>query len=54
MIMTKYAKKDYQRNVTPDMEKYGVAMVVEPTDAGNFLVGEAADSSGVLIQEQIS
>lgn len=29
-IMTKYAKKDYKRNVTPDMEKYGVAMVVEP------------------------
>ena len=45
-IMTKYAKKDYKRNVTPDMEKYGVAMVVEPTDAGNFLVGSSRQFRG--------
>lgn len=45
-IMTKYAKKDYKRNVTPDMEKYGVAMVVEPTEAGNFLVGSSRQFRG--------
>lgn len=45
-LMTKYAKADYKRNVTPDMERFGVAMVVEPTEAGNFLVGSSRQFRG--------
>lgn len=45
-LMTKYAKGDYKRNVTPEMEEYGVAMVVEPTEAGNFLVGSSRQFRG--------
>lgn len=45
-IMTKYAKADYKRNVTPEMEEFGVAMVVEPTEAGNFLVGSSRQFRG--------
>jgi len=45
-LMTKYGKKDYKRNVTADMEEFGVAMVVEPTEAGNFLVGSSRQFNG--------
>lgn len=45
-LMTKYAKRDYKRNVTPDMEEFGIAMVVEPTEAGNFLVGSSRQFRG--------
>ena len=40
-LMTKFSKKSYRRNVTEDIERFGVAMVVEPTEAGNFLVGSS-------------
>jgi sarcosine oxidase subunit beta len=33
--------KFYTRNVTTEMEKYGVALVFEPTGAANFLIGSS-------------
>ncbi|SDP85545.1 NAD(P)/FAD-dependent oxidoreductase, partial [Desulforhopalus singaporensis] len=40
-IMTKLQTGGYQRNVTPEMEAFGVAMVFEPTEAGNFIFGSS-------------
>ena len=40
-LMAKFGKGDYQRNITPEMEKYGIAFVFEPTSAGNFLIGSS-------------
>ena len=49
-LMTKYGKKDYKRNVTSDMEEFGVAMVVEPTEAGNYLIGSSRQFCGFDIK----
>lgn len=40
------AKRGGQRDVSPDMEKYGVALVFETTAAGNFLVGSSREFVG--------
>jgi glycine/D-amino acid oxidase-like deaminating enzyme len=40
-LMAKFGKGDYQRCVTPEMEKYGIAFTFEPTVAGNFLIGSS-------------
>ena len=40
-LMAKFGKGGYQRNITPEMEKYGIAFVFEPTSAGNFLIGSS-------------
>jgi sarcosine oxidase subunit beta len=40
-MMTKFESSNYARNVTPEMEKYGVALVFEPTEAANFLIGSS-------------
>ena len=40
-LMAKFGKGDYQRQITPEMEKYGIALVLEPTGAGNFLIGSS-------------
>jgi len=40
-MMAKFERSDYARNVTPEMEKYGVALVFEPTEATNFLIGSS-------------
>lgn len=40
-MMAKLESSDYARNVTPEMEKYGVALVFEPTEATNFLIGSS-------------
>lgn len=40
-IMVKFEKTDYPRSLTPEMEKYGVAFVFEPTEAGTFLIGSS-------------
>ena len=52
-MMAKFGGGDYVRKVTPEMEKYGVALVFEPTDAKNFLIGSSRqfvgyDTSGDL------
>lgn len=40
-LMAKFQGSEYQRDVTPEMEEYGVAFVFEPTEAGNFLIGSS-------------
>lgn len=40
-LMAKFGKSGYIRRITPEMEKYGVALVFEPTGAGNFLIGSS-------------
>jgi sarcosine oxidase subunit beta len=40
-MMAKFGTGSYCRKVTPEMEKYGVAMVFEPTAAQNFLIGSS-------------
>jgi glycine/D-amino acid oxidase-like deaminating enzyme len=40
-LMAKFGAGDYQRNVTPEMEAFGIAFVFEPTPAGNFLIGSS-------------
>jgi sarcosine oxidase subunit beta len=41
--MAKFGEK---RDVEPDMETYGVAMVYEPTEHGNFLIGSSREFVG--------
>jgi sarcosine oxidase subunit beta len=40
-LMAKFGKGGYQRRITPEMQKYGIAFVFEPTGAGNFLIGSS-------------
>ena len=40
-MMAKFESNGYVRHVTPEMEKYGVALVFEPTEAQNFLIGSS-------------
>lgn len=40
-IMSKFERADYERRLTPEMEKHGVAFVFEPTSAGTFLIGSS-------------
>ena len=40
-MMAKFESNGYVRHVTPEMEKYGVALVFEPTEAKNFLIGSS-------------
>ncbi|MEJ2169340.1 MAG: FAD-dependent oxidoreductase [Desulfobacterales bacterium] len=45
-MLAKFGSGDYVRKVTPEMEKYGVALVFEPTDAKNFLIGSSRQFVG--------
>jgi glycine/D-amino acid oxidase-like deaminating enzyme len=40
-LMAKFGDSSYRRNVSPDLERMGIAFVFEPTQAGNFLVGSS-------------
>jgi glycine/D-amino acid oxidase-like deaminating enzyme len=40
-MMAKFEGGNYARNVTSEMEKFGVALVFEPTEAQNFLIGSS-------------
>jgi glycine/D-amino acid oxidase-like deaminating enzyme len=40
-MMAKFGDADYKRNVSPDIEKNGIAFVFEPTLADNFLIGSS-------------
>jgi sarcosine oxidase subunit beta len=44
--MAKFERKDYRRNITPEMEKYGIAFVFEPTEAQNILIGSSRYFTG--------
>ena len=45
-LMAKYGSGSWKRNVDPVTEENGVAMVVEPTEAGNFLIGSSRRFAG--------
>jgi sarcosine oxidase subunit beta len=45
-MMAKFGSGAYVRNVSPTMEKYGVALVYEPTEAKNFLIGSSRQFIG--------
>ncbi|HDM09973.1 MAG: FAD-binding oxidoreductase [Deltaproteobacteria bacterium] len=40
-MMAKFGNRSYVRNVSPEMEEFGVALVFEPTEAQNFLIGSS-------------
>lgn len=40
-MMAKFGSGEYKRDVSPDLEKLGIAMVIEPTMSGNFLLGSS-------------
>ncbi|NPV70376.1 MAG: FAD-binding oxidoreductase [Firmicutes bacterium] len=44
-LMAKFGGKE-KRRVEPDMEKYGVALVFEPTMQGNYLIGSSREFVG--------
>jgi len=44
-LMAKFGGKE-KRKVSPDVEKYGIAMVFEPTGHGNFLIGSSREFVG--------
>jgi sarcosine oxidase subunit beta len=46
-MMAKFDSQDYVRQVTPEMKKYGVALVFEPTEAQNFLIGSSRRFTGM-------
>lgn len=45
-IMTKQESKDYVRKATPEMERFGIAALVEPTEEGTLLVGSSRQFIG--------
>lgn len=49
-MLTKFGSGDYQRKVSPRVERNGVAFVFEPTASNNFLIG----SSRSFVGEDIS
>lgn len=44
-LMAKFGSRE-KRKVEPDMEKYGIAFVFEPTPHGNFLIGSSREFVG--------
>jgi sarcosine oxidase subunit beta len=53
-MMAKFGTGSYTRNTTPEMEKYGVALVFEPTDAQNFLIGSSRQFVGTDTSSDLS
>jgi glycine/D-amino acid oxidase-like deaminating enzyme len=48
-IMAKLETGGYTRQVTPEMEEFGIALVLEPTEAGNFIFGSSRRFVGMDI-----
>jgi glycine/D-amino acid oxidase-like deaminating enzyme len=48
-IMAKLDTGGYKRQVTQEMEAFGVALVFEPTDAGNFIFGSSRRFVGMNV-----
>ncbi|MBW1730254.1 MAG: FAD-binding oxidoreductase [Deltaproteobacteria bacterium] len=40
-MMAKFGGGSYARRVSPEMEEFGIALVFEPTEAQNFLIGSS-------------
>jgi len=53
-MMAKFGTDSYSRKVTPEMEKYGVALVFEPTEAQNFLIGSSRRFVGTDISSDLN
>jgi sarcosine oxidase subunit beta len=53
-MMAKFGTDSYSRKVTPEMEKYGVALVFEPTGAQNFLIGSSRRFVGTDISSDLN
>ena len=53
-MMAKFGTDSYSRKVTPAMEKYGVALVFEPTEAQNFLIGSSRRFVGTDISSDLN
>lgn len=49
-IMTRQESQDFVRNTTPEMDEYGVAGLVEPTEAGTLLIGSSRRFCGFDIR----
>jgi len=52
-MMAKFESSRYTRDVNPEMEKYGIALVFEPTEAKNFLIGSSRRFVGMDTSCQI-
>jgi sarcosine oxidase subunit beta len=52
-IMAKFERDDYERSLTPEMEKHGVAFVFEPTEPGTFLIGSSRWFAGRNIANSV-
>jgi Glycine/D-amino acid oxidases (deaminating) len=52
-MLTKFGNSSYKRNVSERVERNGVAMVIEPTMAGNFLIGSSRSFVGEDISSDI-
>lgn len=48
-IMAKLGTGGYERQVTAEMEAFGVALVLEPTEAGNFIFGSSRRFVGMSV-----
>jgi sarcosine oxidase subunit beta len=53
-IMAKFERDDYERSLTPEMEKHGVAFVFEPTETGTFLIGSSRWFAGRNIANSVA
>jgi len=53
-IMAKFERDDYERSLTPEMEKHGVAFVFEPTEPGTFLIGSSRWFAGRNIANSVA
>jgi len=40
-MMAKFGPQHYRRDVEPELDELGIAMVFEPTESGNFLIGSS-------------
>ena len=52
-MMSKFEDIDFTRNVSERVERNNVAMVIEPTDANNFLLGGNREFRGFDIHSEI-
>jgi len=49
-LMAKFGNRTYRRRIPPEMERYNIAFVYEPTEAGNFLIGSSRRFTGMDIR----
>jgi glycine/D-amino acid oxidase-like deaminating enzyme len=52
-LMAKFGVQSYKRDVRPELDELGIALVVEPTLSGNFLIGSSRAFVGFNIATSI-